>query len=240
MLFNSPPFLFLFLPCLYLLYRFVPNSYRNGILLAASLFFYAWAEPIFLFWALGSAFLDWILGEVISRRAEPGIRKAAVTLGVIANVALLAYFKYANFFLANLVEVLKNFGVGPAPLLHVALPIAISFIVFEKITYLVDLYREDGRRADSLLTYMLYVFYFPKLLAGPIIRYHDIDEQLRKRQVTWIDFRDGIIRFLFGLAKKVLLADHIGHMTDQIFRLPAQQLDMSMAWVGVFCFTAQI
>ena len=240
MLFNSPPFLFLFFPCLYFLYRVAPNNWRNGVLLAASLFFYAWAEPIFVFWALGSAFLDWILGEVISHRTEPGIRKTAVTLGVIANVALLAYFKYANFFWANLVEVLKNFGVAPSPLLHVALPIAISFIVFEKITYLVDLYRGDGRRADNLLTYMLYVFYFPKLLAGPIIRYRDIDEQLRQRQVTWIDFRDGIIRFLFGLAKKVLIADHLGHLADEIFRLPAQQLNMSMAWVGVLCFTAQI
>jgi alginate O-acetyltransferase complex protein AlgI len=240
MLFNSPPFLFLFFPCLYFLYRSVPNSCRNGVLLVASLFFYAWAEPIFLFWALGSAFLDWVLGEIISRRKEPGIRKAAVTLGVVANVALLAYFKYANFFWANLVVVFKSLGLVSSPLLHVALPIAISFIVFEKITYLVDLYRGDGRRADSLLTYMLYVFYFPKLLAGPIIRYRDIDEQLRQRRVTWIDFRDGIIRFLFGLAKKVLIADQLGHLADEIFRLPAQQLDMSMAWVGVFCFTAQI
>src|SRR5260370_34266223 len=167
MLFNSPPFLFLFFPCLYVLYRSVPNSWRNVMLLAASLFFYAWAEPIFVFWALGSAFLDWILGEMISRRAEPGIRKAAVTLGVIANVALLAYFKYANFFWANLVEVLKNFGIGSSPLLHVALPIAISFIVFEKITYLVDLYRGDGRRAENLLPYVLYVSYFPTHLEGP-------------------------------------------------------------------------
>ena len=240
MLFNSPPFLFLFLPCLYFLYRSVPNSCRNGVLLAASLFFYAWAEPIFLFWALGSAFLDWFLGEIISRRKEPGIRKAAVTLGVVANVALLAYFKYANFFWANLVVVFKSLGFVSSPLLHVALPIAISFIVFEKITYLVDLYRGDGRRADSLLTYMLYVFYFPKLLAGPIIRYQDIEKQLRQRQATWTDFRDGMIRFLFGLAKKVLIADHLGHLADEIFRLPAQQLDMSMAWIGLLCFTAQI
>jgi alginate O-acetyltransferase complex protein AlgI len=87
---------------------------------------------------------------------------------------------------------------------------------------------------------MLYVFYFPKLLAGPIIRYRDIDEQLRQREVTWIDFRDGIIRFLFGLAKKVLIADQLGHLADEIFRLPAQQLDMSMAWIGLLCFTAQI
>jgi alginate O-acetyltransferase complex protein AlgI len=240
MLFNSPLFLFLFLPCLYLLYRLVPSSWRNGTLLVASLLFYSWAEPVFVFWALGSAFLDWILGEIISRRKESGIRKAAVTLGVVANVALLAYFKYANFFWANLVVVFKDLGLGSSPLLHVALPIAISFIVFEKITYLVDLYRGDGRRADNLLTYLTYVFYFPKLLAGPIIRYHDIDEQLRRREVTWVDFRDGMIRFLFGLAKKVLLADHLGHMADQIFRLPAQQLETSLAWVGVVCFTAQI
>lgn len=240
MLFNSPLFLFLFFPCLYFLYRSVPNNCRNGILLAASGLFYAWVEPIFAFWALGSALLDWILGEVISRRAEPGIRKAALTLGVVANVALLAYFKYANFFWANFVEFLSNFGVGSSPLLHVALPVAISFIVFEKITYLVDLYRGDCRPADNLLTYLLYVFYFPKLLAGPIIRYHDIDEQLRRRQVTWVDFREGMIRFLFGLAKKVLLADHIGHLADEIFRLPVQQLDTGTAWIGVLCFTAQI
>jgi alginate O-acetyltransferase complex protein AlgI len=177
---------------------------------------------------------------VISRRPEPNIRKAALTLGVVANVALLAYFKYANFFWANFVAVLKPFGLQSSSLLHVALPIAISFIVFEKITYLVDLYRKDCQPADDLLTYMLYVFYFPKLLAGPIIRYHDIDQQLRQRQVTWIDFRDGMIRFLSGLAKKVLLADHIGHLANQVFALPAKQLDMPLAWIGVLCFSAQI
>ena len=240
MLFNSPLFLFLFLPCLYFIYRFAPSTWRNLILLAASLFFYSWAEPTFVFWALGSTFLDWVLGEVISRRTEPNIRKGSLTLGVVANVALLAYFKYANFAWANFVAVLQHFGPQSSSLLHVALPIAISFIVFEKITYLVDLYREDCRPADNLLTYMLYVFYFPKLLAGPIIRYHDIDQQLRQRQVTWTDFRDGMIRFLFGLAKKVLLADHIGHFANEVFGLPAKQLDMPLAWIGVLCFSAQI
>ena len=240
MLFNSPLFLFLFFPCVYLFYRLVPDVYRNPILLAASLFFYSWAEPTFVFWALGSTLLDWGLGEVIYRRPEPKIRKGAVMLGVVANVALLAYFKYANFFLANLITVLNSFGLHGSQFLHIALPIAISFIVFEKITYLVDLYRGDCRPADNLLTYMLYVFYFPKLLAGPIIRYHDIDQQLRSRQVTWTDFRDGLIRFLFGLAKKVLLADHIGHFANEVFGLPARQLDMPLAWIGVLCFSAQI
>jgi alginate O-acetyltransferase complex protein AlgI len=240
MLFNSPLFLFLFFPCLYFIYRVSPGAWQNRILLAASFFFYSWAEPIFVFWALGSALLDWVLGEVIWRSPEPKIRKGALTVGVIANVALLSYFKYANFFWANFVAVFKQFGLQPFGLLHVALPIAISFIVFEKITYLVDLYRKDGRPADDLLTYMLYVFYFPKLLAGPIIRYRDIDQQLRQRQVTWIDFRDGMIRFLFGLAKKVLIADHIGHFANEVFALPAKQLDMPLAWLGVFCFSAQI
>jgi alginate O-acetyltransferase complex protein AlgI len=240
MLFNSPLFLFLFFPCLYFIYRVSPGAWQNRILLAASLFFYSWAEPIFVFWALGSALLDWVLGEVIWRSPQPKIRKGALTVGVIANVALLSYFKYANFFWANFVAVFKQFGLQPFGLLHVALPIAISFIVFEKITYLVDLYRKDGRPADDLLTYMLYVFYFPKLLAGPIIRYRDIDQQLRQRQVTWIDFRDGLIRFLFGLAKKVLIADHIGHLANEVFALPAKQLDMPLAWLGVFCFSAQI
>jgi len=240
MLFNSPLFLFVFLPCLYLIYRAARTSWQNRILLVASLFFYSWAEPIFVFWALGSALLDWTLGEVISRSRQPNVRRAALTLGVVANVGLLSYFKYANFFWANFVTVLRHFGLQSFSLLHVALPIAISFIVFEKITYLVDLYRKDGRPADDLLTYLLYVFYFPKLLAGPIIRYRDIDQQLRQRQVTWLDFRDGIIRFLFGLAKKVLLADHIGHFANEVFALPAKQLDMPFAWLGVLCFSAQI
>jgi alginate O-acetyltransferase complex protein AlgI len=115
-----------------------------------------------------------------------------------------------------------------------------KFVTLSPITYLVDLYRRTCHPADNLSTYLLYVFYFPKLLAGPIIRYHDINEQLRKREVTWVDFRDGMIRFLFGLAKKVLLADHIGHFADEVFLLPSKQLDMSMAWIGIFCFTAQI
>jgi alginate O-acetyltransferase complex protein AlgI len=240
MLFNSPLFLFVFLPCLYLIYRAAPTNWKNRILLVASLFFYSWAEPIFVFWALGSALLDWTLGEVIARSPRSSVRRAAVTLGIVANVGLLAYFKYVNFFWANFVTVLQHFGLQSFSLLHVALPIAISFIVFEKITYLVDLYRKDGRPADDLLTYLLYVFYFPKLLAGPIIRYRDIDQQLRRRQVTWMDFRDGIIRFLFGLAKKVLLADHIGHFASEVFALPARQLDMPFAWLGVLCFSAQI
>ena len=161
MLFNSPLFLFGFLPCLYLIYRASPTHWQNRILLVSSLLFYSWAEPIFVFWALGSALLDWTLGEVISRSPKANVRRAALTLGVVAKVALFAYFKYANFFWANFAAVLKHFGVQSFSLLHVALPIAISFIVFEKITYLVDLYRKNGRRADDLLTYMLYVFYFP-------------------------------------------------------------------------------
>jgi alginate O-acetyltransferase complex protein AlgI len=240
MLFNSPLFLFLFFPGVYFCYRFAPNTWRNHILLAASFFFYSWAEPTFVFWALGSALLDWVLGGVISRSSEPNIRKAAVTLGIVANAALLGYFKYANFFWANFVAVLHSLGLQPSPLLHVALPIAISFIVFEKITYLVDLYRGDCKPADNLSTYLLYVFYFPKLLAGPIIRYHDIDQQLRERQVTWLDFRDGMIRFLSGLAKKVLLADHIGRLANDVFALPVNQLSLPLAWVGVLCFSAQI
>jgi alginate O-acetyltransferase complex protein AlgI len=240
MLFNSPIFLFLYLPCLYFFYRLAPNNCRNGILLGTSLLFYGWAEPVFIFWVLASALLDWVLGQVIVRRPDAWARRAAVTLGVVANVALLVYFKYANFFWSNFAEILRSLGICCSPLLRVALPVAISFIVFEKITYLVDLYRRTCHPADNLLTYLLYVFYFPKLLAGPIIRYHDIDEQLRRREVTWVDLRDGLIRFLFGLAKKVLLADHIGHFADEVFLLPSKQLDMSMAWIGILCFTAQI
>ena len=240
MLFSSALFLFGFVPIFYTIYFAVRPSLQNLVLVVFSLFFYAWAEPRFIFCAFASAMLDYCLGGSIHRPSPPWVRKTCLVVGIMANAGLLAWFKYANFFADTLSAVFRTVGWEGVALAKIVLPIAISFIVFEKITYLVDLYRRDGWPAPNLWTYMLYVFYFPKLLAGPIIRYRDISDQLVARGVTLEDLRAGTVRFLWGLGKKVLLADQVGHLANQVFALPIEALNCSAAWLGVICFTAQI
>lgn len=239
MLFSSAIFLFGFAPLFFLIYFSVRKELQNLVLVAASLFFYAWAEPTFIFWALASTLLDYGIGRYL---ADPGrrARRPVLAMGIATNVALLAWFKYANFFADGLNQLFRALGWKGVELALVALPIAVSFIVFEKITYLVDIYRGQGRPAANLLLYLLYVFYFPKLLAGPIIRYRDIQEQLERHQASLADVRDGAVRFVYGMAKKVLLADPLGHIATAAFKLGPAELDFGTAWLGVFCFTAQI
>ena len=240
MLFNSGFFLFGFFPAFLLVYFSTPPLWRNTLLFGASMLFYAWAEPTFVFWALGSALLDYRLGSLISSGKSPGMRHLLVGLGVSANLAVLGWFKYAHFTADILSSLLTPLGAKSFSLPAIVLPIAISFIVFEKITYLVDIYRGEGKPAPDLATYLLYVFYFPKLLAGPIIRYRDIQEQLSQRVVRADDFRVGMVRFIAGLSKKVLIADHVGNYADQIFALDPVRLSCLEGWLGVTAFTIQI
>jgi alginate O-acetyltransferase complex protein AlgI len=240
MLFNSGLFLFGFFPAFLVGYFATPSRWRNATLLAFSLLFFAWVEPIFVFWAFGSALLDYALGSAIAATPSPGRRRLLVGLGVGANLVLLGWFKYAGFAAGIFSQLLEWLGAGPFTFEAVALPVAISFIVFEKITYLVDLQRGSGKPAPNLATYLLYVFYFPKLLAGPIIRYCDIQEQLIRRRVTGEDFRAGLVRFVGGLGKKVLIADHVGHYADQVFALAPWQMGWAEGWLGVAAFTLQI
>lgn len=244
MLFSSPLFLFLFFPLVVGAYLLCPRPLRNPVLLAASLFFYAWGEPTFIGVVLASALADYVLGGLIDKnvRAEQAWRaKWFVALAVLLNASLLLYFKYFNFGAATLSTILTAAHLTPlrafAP---VALPIGISFIVFEKITYVVDIYKQTGKPARSFFSYLLYVFFFPKLLAGPIIKYHDIAGQMESRAVRLNDVRYGCARFVIGLAKKVLLADTVGAIADAIFKLPHDSIGFGNAWLGLLCFTVQI
>lgn len=239
MLFSTPFFIFVFLPVFFALYWFVPA--RKQILLLGSMFFYAWSEPIFIWVVLASACLDWYLGKWIHRLPPGGgRRKWLVGLGVAGNLGLLGYAKYTAFAISNLNIVLLEVGGHAITVPHIALPLGVSFIVFEKITYLVDLYRHVAHPASSLFDYLNYVFLFPKLLAGPIVKYHDISEQLTKPAHRYEDVRDGLIRFTHGLAKKVLIADALSPVVDSVFNLPATGLDSTSAWLGIVCFTLQI
>ncbi len=174
MLFTSALFLFLFLPFFFTLYFGARGKYRNGILIGASLIFYFWGEPKFVFIALASLIVDWHLGNRIFVSPSPAQKKIYLALSVSLNVALLLYFKYTNFFVQNLNDFLSWAGWPAIPGTHIALPLGLSFIVFEKITYSFDIYKGIGRPARTLSLYLLYTLLFPKLIAGPIVKYHEI------------------------------------------------------------------
>ena len=233
MLFSSPLFLFLFQPFSVLTYFAFPFAWRNLILLGLSILFYSWGEPRFVFVLLVMAALDWWLAERIAR--HDAMAWWWLSCGVIANLSLLFFFKYADFAL----HVLQPL-VGTLPHLALTLPIGISFFVFEKITYLVDIYRGTGKAAAKFTDYLLFVFFFPKMLAGPIIKYHEIESALRARTSSWDDRTAGFLRFLWGLARKVLIADTCGELVDEAFALPHGGMGFSTAWLALLAFTTQI
>lgn len=233
MLFSSPFFIFIFLPLFLGCFFITPKRYRDIVLLVGSLSFYFWGEPSFSLLAISSGVLDFYLCNKIYNTQSP--RPYLIT-GICTNLAILIYFKYTNFFLTAFASI-AQLKIQP---LNILLPIGVSFIVFEKITYLVDVYRRVGKPAQSLMAYLNYVFLFPKLLAGPIIKYHEIEPQLRERSVNLEKLAQGLQRFFIGLAKKVFIADACGSIANQVFALPNSSLSFGYAWLGILCFTIQI
>lgn len=236
--FGEPIFLFAFLPCLLLLFVVVPAACRNILLLAASLLFYAWGEPHFVLVALASALFDLLCARMLVARPASAWRGFWLTSGVAANLGLLAWYKYAGFAYATAEGLLADWITLPA-FIAPALPIAVSFIVFEKITYLVDVARGVTPPARPG-QYLLYVFLFPKLLAGPILQYHELAPQLARRPLLQEDLALGLQRFAFGLAKKLLIADLLAPLVEDAFSRPAGGLECWYAWLGLLAFTLQI
>ena len=244
MLFYEPLFLFLFAPAVYLLYWLfgAGRIERLFILLLASLLFYGWSEPVFIFIVFASLALDLIVARQIDRLPiGSAMSKFWLVLGVASNLLILVYYKYAGFLATNLDAVLQFFSLPGFSLWKIALPIGVSFIVFEKITYLVDIYRGVSKPTNDFRLYMLYVFFFPKLLAGPIIKYHDIAHQLEEcRHAGFDDVILGFSRFMLGVIKKILNADTMAQGADIIFAHDPKVLDFGDAWIGVIFFTLQI
>jgi alginate O-acetyltransferase complex protein AlgI len=237
MLFSSPVFLFLFLPLLLASYFFINPKFRNILLLVASLVFYAWGEVYYVFLMLFSIFMNYIIGLCIS---ETKRKKLFLILGVCANLTILIGFKYANFIVDNLNSLLSFTPLNQIDLAQIPLPIGISFFTFQAMSYLIDLYRKEVPVQKNILDLALYIALFPQLIAGPIVRYHDVATQIKKRVIDVPLFYSGIQRFVFGLSKKMLIANPLGSVADSIFALPNDEISMGLAWLGIICYTLQI
>ena len=240
MVFSSSLFLFYFLPAFLVAYHFAPRAARNTIALVASLLFYAWGGPLFVYVLLGGTWLDYWLSQAIARTQAEGRRKLYVWISVVTNIGLLGYFKYANFFVAEANGLLAHWDVAPIAWTAVALPFGISFFTFQKLTYVVDVYRGTAQVARSYLDCVLYVVLFPQLIAGPIVRYHDVDQQIRSRTHTTLQFWRGVERFTLGLCKKVILANAMAAIADPIFGLQVTDVPQSFAWLAAFAYYFQI
>jgi len=233
--FSSILFIFTFLPLVLAAYYLAPVRLRNFILLAASLFFYAWGEPVYLILMVYSILFNYIMGLDIARQKEKGrTGKESLILGTAVNLFLLGFFKYYGFLAENLEQLLPVV----LPKLELSLPIGLSFYTFQSISYLADVYRGKARRQTNLISFGLYISMFPQLVAGPIVQYADIDLQLKKRTESWEAFGEGTEYFIRGLAKKVLLANNLGAVYEAVTGLPS--LSVLSAWVGAAAFTFQI
>ena len=238
MLFYEPLFLFLFFPVTFAAYLAVQGrpTARVLVLLVASLFFYLWSEPLFVPVVLLTCVTDYGLALQVARG-----RRWALPAGVAINLGMLAYYKYTGFAVDNLDVLLTGAGFAPRHVGRIALPIGVSFIVFEKITYLVDIGRRRSKPAPDFSTYLLYVFLFPKLLAGPIIKYHELEAQLlahgRDRRG---DLAVGLRRFMLGVVKKTVVADTLATGADMTFAADPARLGFADSWWGVLFFTFQI
>ena len=242
MVFSSVLFLFYFLPIFLIVYQLLPHKYRNYWALLASLIFYAWGAPKFVFVVTSVIVADFYIVNKIYKSDNKKLRSRLLALSVIIKVGLLAYFKYANFFVENIDVLITSMGFEPIKWTKVALPIGISFFTFQALTYSVDVYRKVHKPLKSVADYLLYILLFPQLIAGPIVRYNEIADQLEDRKAT--DTYDnkvlGFYRFVIGLSKKVLIANILGAEADKIFALPESELYTNIAWIGIFAYTFQI
>ncbi len=240
MVFSSIVFLLYFLPIFMLIYHFIDKQYKNAFILLGSIFFYAWGAPKFIFVILFTTFLDFHLVKWMDKTENNTKRKLMLLFSVSVNLGLLFYFKYSNFFIENVNACLSLFGDKQIHWTKLILPIGISFYTFETITYVVDVYRRVHKPLTNFWDYQLYIILFPKLIAGPIIRYHDLADQITNRNDTVDDKLTGFYRFGLGLAKKVLIANQMGIVADEIFGSNYSELDTMTAWVGSIAYTFQI
>ena len=236
MVFSSTIFLCVYLPLVLLGYYICPKKGRNLFLLIVSLVFYAWGEPKYVFLMIFSILVNYIFGRLMDKnRGRQKRMKLLLVLSVVIDIGLLSVFKYTDFIITNVNAI---FG-SSFDLLNIALPIGISFYTFQAMSYTIDVYRNDVRVQKNLIDFGMYITMFPQLIAGPIVRYADVQDQLADRSVTTADFSEGVMRFVVGLGKKVLLANQMGAVWSEIYALGGD-VSALMAWTGAIAYTFQI
>lgn len=237
MLFSSITFLFLFLPIMLAVYYIAPPQWKNLLLLAGSLIFYAWGEPVYIILMILSILLNYFCGMDIENKSENEAKaKRSLVFAITVNIVLLVFFKYFGF----LVESTNTlFGIS-IPYRELALPIGISFYTFQEISYIVDVYRGKVKAQQSLVKYALYVSMFPQLVAGPIVCYGDIENQLTARKISGRKLGQGAMLFIIGLSKKAVLANTLGKIFEEISSTSASNLTVLMAWLGCITYAFQI
>lgn len=236
MVFSSGTFLFFFLPIVLVLYFITENlRWRNTVLMIASVFFYAWGEPLFVFVMLSMVFLNWFLARSISKAKSKKSKKALATISISVDILVFFLFKYLNFFLQN-VGLLFNKEWET----EIALPIGISFFTFQIMSYVLDIYWEKAKVQKNPLDLLLYISMFPQLIAGPIVRYETIANELTCRPTKAKDITIGVQRFVIGLAKKTLIANYVAMIADNIFANVDYGLATTTAWLGAFAYAFQI
>ncbi len=239
MVFSSLLFLFRFLPAVLLLYYIAPRKIRNLVLFLFSLLFYAWGEPKYVFLMLFSITMDFFMGQMVAKSKARNNRKAAkrfLTISIVVNLSILAFFKYADFIIGTI----NNVAGLSLPMLSIPLPIGISFFTFQTMSYVIDVYKGATKVQKNWVNYGTYVSMFPQLIAGPIVQYKTIAEQMEHRKENASDFAEGIHRFLLGMGKKVLLANTIGLLCDAVMALEITQVPVLTAWLGAIAYTFQI
>lgn len=237
MVFSSATFLFIFLPAVYLLNLLIKSlRVRNAVLMLASLLFYGWGEPLYVFLMIASAFVNYLIALRLDRALSPASRKGLIILTVVFNIGALIFFKYAGF----LVETINGLTGLMIPVPAVSLPIGISFFTFQAMSYVLDVYFGTTKAHKSFANILLYISFFPQLIAGPIVKYHDIAQQIDERQMTPAATARGVRRFCIGLAKKVLIANTLGSVADRVYAMGAGELNIVISWIGVLAYVMQI
>ena len=244
MSFASPVFLWFFMPAVLTMYLILPRHWRNGLLSAASLLFYVWGAGEFIFLLLACMAANFTAGILIDSRwakGRPGKRRAVLISAVVFDLAILATWKYAGFFTTQTHNLAKALGLGDTTIIALALPIGISFFTFHHMSYVIDVYRESRSAQKSPIQFITYIAMFPQLIAGPIVRYNEISEQLADtNRDRWADISRGLPRFALGLSKKVIIADTVAPIADAAFATANGDLTTSVAWLGAIAYTVQI
>ncbi|ABR48143.1 membrane bound O-acyl transferase, MBOAT family protein [Alkaliphilus metalliredigens QYMF] len=237
MVFSSLLFTFAFLPVTVVLYYSLGKNFKNIVLLTASLFFYAWGEPVYVVLMCSSILMNYCIGRLIGEGdVSRQKKKLYLIISLVLNLGCLAYFKYFGM----IISTISSIGGWNLNVSTPALPIGISFYTFQILSYVIDVYREKIKPQKSLILCAVYITMFPQLVAGPIVNYVDIESQLTDRRMTFNKFYSGMQRFLCGLAKKVLLANNIGLLWSEVKAMPSIEISVFMAWAGIIAFTLQI